>query len=265
MKKFLMPIAIVAICFLFDKKLGFVMMLAVAAYMIYANIPSYYAMKGNKAFAAGDNEVSLSWYKKAFDTGRASIMIKVSYAYVMMRAGMFEDAEKMLSALLTNKYIDSANRNVVKQYRSMALFKMGRCDEALEEAEEVFAEYKNTAMYGIIGYFRLMSDDITPEEKREFCEEAYEYNSDDRDIIDNMTLACILCGDYESAKKYADELIEKNPTFVEAFYHGAQVEYALGNKEKALEYLERTGECNRSAMTTVSEDEICRLMNKCKE
>lgn len=265
MKKFLIPIAIVAICFFFDKRLGFVMMLAVGAYMIYANVPSYYAMKGNKAFAAGDNDASLAWYKKAFDTGRASIMIKVSYAYVMMRAGMFEDAEKMLSALLTSKYIDSANRNAVKQYRSMALFKMGRCEEALEEAEEVFAEYKNTAMYGIIGYFRLMSDDITPEDKREFCEEAYEYNSDDRDIIDNMTLACILCGDYESAKKYADELIEKNPTFTEAFYHGAQVEYALGNKEKALEYLAMTEDCNRSAMTTVSEEEIAQLIEKCRE
>lgn len=265
MKKLLIPIAIVAVCFLFDKRVGFIMMLAAAAYMLYANVPSYYAMKGNKAFVAGDNDASLAWYKKAVDTGRAAIMIRVSYAYVMMRAGMFEEAEQLLSSLLTGKYIDAANRNAVKQYRSMALFKLGRCDEAVEEAEEIFAEYKNTAMYGILGYFKLMSDNITPEEKRAFCEEAYDYNSDDRDIIDNMTLACMLCGDYESAKKYADELIEKNPTFVEAFYHGAQVEYALGNRQQALEYLEMTDDCNRSAMTTVSEDEIQQLIKKCKE
>lgn len=264
MKGALIGIAAVALCFFIDRRLGFVVMAAVAAYIVYVNVPSFYASKGNKAFAAGDNDGALAWYKKAYDTGRASVMIKVSYCFVMMRAGRFEDAEAMLSALLANKHLDSAKRNVVKQYRCMALYKMGRTDEAMEDAEEVFAEYKNSSMYGILGYFKLMSDKIPVEEKRAFCEEAYEYNSDDRDIADNMAVACMLCGDYESAAEYSEKLIEKNPKFVEAYYHGAQAAYALGNKEKALEYLEMTEECSRSAMTTVSEKEIAELAAKCR-
>ncbi len=264
MKNALIPIAVVVVCFLIDKRLGFVVMAAVAAYIVYANVPSYYATKGNKAFVAGDNDAALAWYKKAYETGRASVMIKVSYCFVMMRAGMFEDAEAMLSAMLANKYLDSGKRNVVKQYRCMALFKMGRCDEALEEAEEVFEEYRNSSMYGILGYFRLMSDKYSLEEKKAFCEEAYEYNSDDRDIADNMTVVSMMCGDYEAAAEYAGKLIEKNPKFVEAYYHAAQAAYELGDKEGAFEYLEMTDECNRSAMTTVSEAEIEELKAKCQ-
>ncbi len=264
MKGVLIPIALVIICFIIDKRLGAAIMLAMCAYLIYANFPSFYASKGNKAFAAGDNDKALEWYKKAYDTGRANIMIKVSYCFVMMRAGLFEDAEAMLSSMLAQKRIDEAKRNVIRQYRCMALFKLGRCDEAMEEAEEVFEEYKNSSMYGILGYFKLMSDKIPTEEKRAFCEEAYEYNSDDRDITDNMTVACMLDGDYESALGYAKELIAKNPKFVEAYYHGAQAAYALGDKETALEYLEMTDECNRSAMTTVSEKEIAELKEKCR-
>jgi tetratricopeptide (TPR) repeat protein len=259
----LLPIAAVIICFIIDRRLGAAVMLAACAYVIYSNVPSFYATKGNKAFAAGDNDKALEWYKRAYDTGRASVMIRVSYCFVMMRAGLFEDAEAMLSSMLAQKSIDRTKRNVIKQYRSMALYKLGRCEEAEEEAEEVFAEYKNSSMYGILGYFKLMSDKISVEEKRAFCEEAYDYNSDDRDIIDNMTVVCMLDGDYESALEYAQKLIDKNPQFVEAYYHGAQAAYALGDMETALEYLERTADCTRSAMTTVSEEEIAELKEKC--
>lgn len=265
MKGALIPIAAVIICFIIDKRLGAAVLLAVCAYIIYSNVPSFYATKGNKAFAAGDNEGALAWYKKAYDTGRASVMIKASYCFVMMRAGLFEDAEAMLSSMLSQKRIDATSRNVLRQYRCMAKFKLGEYDEAMEEAEEVFAEYKNSAMYGILGYFKLMSDKISTEEKRAFCEEAYEYNSDDRDIADNMAVACMLGGDYESALKYSKELTDKNPKFVEAYYHGAQAAYALGDKKTAMEYLDKTKECSRSAMTTVSEEEIAALREKCRQ
>ena len=53
--------------------------------------------------------------------------------------------------------------------------------------------------------------------------------------------------------------MEGNPKFVEAYYHGAMIEKALGNYEKALEYLEKTPSCRWSAMTTVTKSEVEKL------
>ncbi|MGN1115602.1 MAG: hypothetical protein ACI4TH_03455, partial [Candidatus Ornithomonoglobus sp.] len=58
------------------------------------------------------------------------------------------------------------------------------------------------------------------------------------------------------AKKISDKVLEKQPKFVEAWYHGAQIDNKLGDYDGALEKIEKIKDCNRSFMTTVSEDEV---------
>ena len=56
--------------------------------------------------------------------------------------------------------------------------------------------------------------------------------------------------------------MEKNPSFVEAYYHSALIAEALGDTKRALEYLDKVDGCVRSAMTTVSEEQICELKER---
>jgi tetratricopeptide (TPR) repeat protein len=261
MFKYIVGIAAVVICFFVKPWLAAIVIALAVIYMIYSNIPSFYASAGNRAYQDGDYEGALAKYKKACDTGRAKLMIRTTYAFVLMRCGKFEEAENVLNSILALKALKPEQRALAEEYRCMVYYRTGRLEEALEDAEELFKSYKNSSMYGMLGYFKLISG-APLDEVRAFCEEAYEYNSDDRDIVDNMAIVCYKLGDYKAAKEYADELMEKNPSFVEAYYHSALIAEALGDTKRALEYLDKVDGCVRSAMTTVSEEQICELKER---
>lgn len=228
-------------------------------FLVYTYIPAFYASKGNQAFVAGDYAQARDWYKKAYDTGRAKIKLRASYAFLLLRTGAQEEAEQVLNSILMYKHLKPDDRNLSKQYRCMVYYKQGRLEEAMEDAIELFESgYKNTAMYGMIGYFMLLRQDPL-EETMEFCQEAYEFNNEDRDILDNLTMCYYRQGDYEQAEEISKEVIEGHPQFVEGFYHGAQIQMRLGNWEKAKEYARQIGSCRRSAMTTVSEEDVAAL------
>ncbi len=257
-------IIVLVIAFKIHFLLGIAAVALLILYGIYAVLPTYYEMNGNKAFAAGDYDGSKRWFKKAVDTNRAKIRTKVSYSAILLRTGDNDEAETILNGIIRTKGVKPDDKNHAKQQRCMVYYRQGRMDEAVEEANELFENgYKNTAMYGMIGYFKLLrGDDL--DETTAFCEEALAYNDDDRDIMDNLSICYYKKGDYKKAKELSDKIIEANPAFIEGYYHGAQISAKLGEKKKALEYLDKISECTRSYMTTVTEDEITALRNDIK-
>ncbi len=76
--------------------------------------------------------------------------------------------------------------------------------------------YRNSSIYGMLGYFKLLRNDDL-DETTKLCEEAYDYNSDDRDIKDNLSICYFRKGEYEKAEKISDELVGSAPNFVEVF------------------------------------------------
>jgi uncharacterized protein HemY len=51
---------------------------------------------------------------------------------------------------------------------------------------------------------------------------------------------------------------------LEGYYHGAQIAAAMGDYKKADEYLNKTDECKRTSMTTVTEKEVEDLKKEVK-
>lgn len=249
-------IILVVIAYKFNVLLGVGLTALLLAYGIYSLIPSLYVLKANKAYQIGDFEESKRWYKKAYDTNRAKINVKVSYAYILLRTGDTDEAEEVLNRIIRTKGVKPEQKNKARQQRCMVYYKQGRIDEALEEAYDIFdnGNYKNTTLYGMIGFFKILGDDI--DDAMKFCLEAYEYNSDDRDIIDNLSICYYKKGEYDKAKELSDKIISDNPQFVEAYYHGAQIAIKCGNYETAKEYLAKIPGCRWSNMTTVTHEEV---------
>ena len=255
----LIAIIIVVVAFKFNVLLGIAATALIAGYGIYRIIPSYYTMMGNKAFQIGDEKTARIWYKKAYDTGRTKITFKINYAYLLLRLGEADEAEKVLDPIIRVKSLPMAKKYPAKQQRCMVYYKQGRLDEAIEDAQSMMDEgFRTTQLYGMLGYFKLLRNDPV-DEVTAFCEEAYEYNSDDKDIKDNLSLCYYKGGKYEEAEKISDALVQSAPTFLEAYYHGAQIALKLGKRDKAKDYLEKIKDCRRSALTTVSEEEIEQL------
>lgn len=99
----------------------------------------------------------------------------------------------------------------------MVYYKQGRLDEAIEDAQSMMNEgYRNSSVYGMLGYFKLLRNDDL-DETTKLCEEAYDYNSDDRDIKDNLSICYFRKGEYEKAEKYLMNLSWRHLTLSRAF------------------------------------------------
>lgn len=220
---------------------------------IRAVLPTVYAAKAGRAYAEGDIAKAVDYYKKAAKSGKAEY--KINYALMLMRGGDFKNAETVFNAVVLDNTVAAGDKLKAKLYRSILYEKTDRLSEALEDAEEAFERMKNTLSYGVLGYLRQKKGGA----ELDFCLEAYDYNSDDRDICDNLVIAYIRSGDLEKAAEAAKELREKFPTFLEAFYRSAVIENMLGRKSEAQKYLESAISCKRNLLTTVSEEEINEL------
>ena len=261
MLKYVVLGVVIFLCYNISPILGTIAVTLTLAYILYANIPTFYSIKGKKAINEGNYEKALLAFKKAVDTKRASGAIHLSYGMLLLRCGHPEDAVSVFNSIILYSKSKDNIKNQAKQYRVLAYHKLGQTEDALEEAQEIFESYKNTISYGLLCYLKLANnqpiDEVLP-----LCEEAYDYNSDDRDIVDNLTLAHIRKGNYEKAKELVDSMLEKFPSFTEAYYHGAVVYKKLGDINKARELLNAIQEnCRRTYLTTVSLEEIEELKN----
>ncbi len=256
---FLVGILIVVIAWKFNVLLGIAVLVALLAYLVYSNIPTMYMTKGNMAYQAGNEDEALVWYKKAYDTGKTNIKFKSSYAYLLLRNGKADEAEAILDPIIRVKSLEPNKKNMAKQQRCMVYYKQGRLDEALEEAMEMYESgYKTTNLYGMLGFFMLLANKPL-DETLKICEEAYDFNSENRDILDNLSLCYYKMGRYEDAEKISDKLMESETEFVEGFYHGAQIALKLGKMDKARGYMSKIDSAKRSSMTTVSIEEVEKL------
>ena len=230
-------------------------------YMIYKGRPSYYRIKGRNFYTTGDYESAKRAFEKALQSGMSNPEIYMEYSHILMMMGEFDDAERALNNLLCNKVENSLRGRAVIQ-RCLCYFNNNNFDEAYKDASELYDDgYRSIDLYGFLGMLKLINDPKS-DETFDFCVEAYEYDDENRDICDNMVLAYYNKGEYDRAKELSDELTEEYPQFVEGWYHAAQIDIALNDYESALEKLDKIGECKRSAMTTVSDDEINNLKDE---
>lgn len=232
-------------------------------YLLYKTIPVFMALKANVYFSEGKYRKSAELYKKINKRNKVKFNFRFSYGCALMRTGDFDGAEAVFNSIIRDKVnIKENERNQAKQQRCMVYMKQGRLSDAMEEAEELFdGGYKNSFMYAMIGYFKMLNNepqsDITA-----FCEEGYKYNSDNRDIMDNLSICYYKEGKYEKAKEISQKLMKLNPTFAEAYYHGAQIAIRCNDYDRARELIKGIDKCNMSAMTTVTRDEIKEMKRK---
>lgn len=213
--------------------------------------PDFCITKARRVYRK-DPEKALRWFARA-EKFKLNIKQMEIYAYYLMREGKVEKSEEIYQKLLKAPLNPQLRLKVRSEY-AVLLTKTNRVDEAIEELEDVAVHYTNTMTYGSLGYCYLLKDSVR--KAVNFNKEAYDFNSDDPVILDNMTQLYIKLGDYEKAKKYADEMIEKKPYFAEAYYDSAYVYLMLGDIDRAKELIEDAKCCNITFMSTVKADEI---------
>ncbi len=248
---FVAVVYLIITAFQFHIAAGIGAILAVLAYGYFKWYADFCVTKA-KAEYAKDPEKAFMWFERAEKRGM-NIGQMEAYAYYLLREGRVEQSEAIYNKLLSQN-VKPELRLKLRADLAVLLMKTGRVDEAIDELEEITLNYTNTTTYGTLGYLYLLKNNRRKAE--EYNKEAYDYNSDDPVILDNMVQLYIKMGKYEQAKTYGDKLVEKKPYFIEAYYDTAFVYMKLGDFETAEEILEKGKDCRITFMSTVKEDEV---------
>ncbi len=230
---------------------GIAALIAIFAYGYFKWFSSFCVTKARSVYRK-DPEKALKWFERA-EKHKMNIGQMQIYAYYLLREGKVEKSEEIYKKLLSAGLKPELRLKVRSDY-AVLLLKTGRIDEAIAELEEITVHFTNTTTYGTLGYLYLLKDSVR--KAVNYNKDAYDYNSDDPVILDNLTQLYIKLSDYNEAKKYADEMLAKKPYFVEAYYDAAYVYMKLGDISRAKELIEDAKCCRITFMSTVKEEEL---------
>jgi len=236
-----------------------VALIFVLIYGVY-EIPTFLVMKGNKLYEEGNSELAFKYFNKAYKSGRLRGTYAIYYGYLLLKEGKFDEGGNILKEIIDNPKYSFADKRSAKCNYALYLWKKDKLDEAIALLEDVIKEYKNSTVYGTLGYFYILKNDL--EKALEFNLEAYDFNDSDRVIADNLGYLRYLLGEYDESEKIYKKLIKQDPKTPVVYYNYAKVCEALGDLEKAHYMLNRALHLKFSALSTISKNEVERYKNE---
>lgn len=216
---------------------------------------TYAKLKYNR----GDIDGAEKLYSKAFKKGTPSPDHQLFYGYILLRKGKLEKARQVLGVASMSKAKPLLKARI-KAMRALVTWKEGDIDTAIEMLEEVIAEFKNTAIYQDLGLLYILKGD--KEKALKFNLEAYDFNSDDNVIMDNLAEAYALCGEMDKSEETYEKLLEREPRFAEAYWGYGELLIKKGEREKGLELIRKSLEKRITFLSILQKEEIEELIKK---
>lgn len=257
LKKALLGLVIPAIAIVIAGR--FNIWLGIAAFLIYIAILLYlsrvmiFTLIGSRNYALGQIEKALTWLRRAHETKRSDVKGSVFYAYILLKSGKLKESEEIFQKLLKDNS-STPDTPYIKSNMALALWKKGELDAATEMLKEVIKTYKTTSVYGSLGYLLILKGDL--EKALQFNLEAYEYNSTDKVILDNLGQNYYLLGMYDKAAEIYEPLTGQSPTFPEPYYNFGLLLDKKGEHEKALEMIRKSLNQKFTYLSSIGKDEV---------
>lgn len=193
-------------------------------------------------------------YKKSMAKGCDIPNYKLAYGVLLLKKGEFEKARDLFSGVLISAPSKGNIKIIAKINLSIAYWKLGEVDTAIEMLEEVYAKFRNGRLYETMGYILLENGDL--DKALEFNLEALDYDDENPIILDNLGQTYYRLGQKEKAKEYFEKAEELRDNQVDILYHLGCVYMEEGKKELAKEKLKKALECDITPLNSVSRSEI---------
>jgi tetratricopeptide (TPR) repeat protein len=251
--KFLVPVGVIILLFNLNFTYGLLGLAVYIIYIIYNGLPGMYFGRARVSYAKGDMEGAKAMLERCIRTQRAPTGALISYSYLLLRMGFTDKADEAVQELL-KKELKPHEKIGVKTNYALILWKKGELDEAIKLLTELYDEGKNSTIYESLGYLLILKGDL--DRAVEFNKEAYEYDSSNKIIMDNLGQSYYLKGDYISAKDIYEKLMDLSPEFPEPYYYYGGVLMELGKFEKALETVKKALDYDFTNMNTISKEEV---------
>lgn len=250
-------IALIYIGFRINFLAGLGIIVLILAWGVFANRSIIYATRANIAFSRGDEQNAIRLMEKAYKAKRAMPDHLAGYAYLLNKTGKVEEAEKLMKELLAKKLPDPM-RLQASVSLATSYWLLGKQEEAYQLLQEFYPDMKSTKLYGTLGYYKLLrGEDL--EETLAFNLEAYDYNSDDLTIIDNLAQNYYFLGRYEEAREMYEKVMEKNPRNADSYYYYALTLQSLGKLDEAREQISKALDREFALISSLTKDDVERL------
>jgi tetratricopeptide (TPR) repeat protein len=251
--KFFVPVGIIVLLFNLNVSYGLSGIAVYLIFLFYNGLPGLYFGKARASYAKGDMESAKKMLEKSIKTGRASTAVLISYSYLLLRMGFTDKADEVIQVLLDKKLKPNEEVGVKSNY-ALILWKKGKLDEAIALLTELYEKAKNSTVYESLGYLLILKGDL--DKAIEFNKEAYDYDSGNNIITDNLGQSYYLKGDYISAKRIYEKLMELTPEFPEPYYYYGSVLMELGKFEEALGMVKQALDYDFTSMNTITKEEV---------
>lgn len=255
--KFLLYVAIpVLAIYLLFRLSPFAGVIGIVAWIllgVYFSRVLFYRIRGQSEYQKGNLKGAAEWFGKAAGAKNASMQIKISYGFILLKSGQLAEAEKVLTDCV-KKSTSSDDKNYAKSNLALVLWKKGNLDEAISMLEEVIKEYKTTAIYGSLGYLLIEKGDL--DEALKFNLEAWDYNPDNAIILDNLAHLYHLRGEMDKAGEIFAKLHAKEPRFPEAFYDYGKYLEDMDKPQEAAGMYRKALSCTFSFNSTITKEHV---------
>lgn len=250
---YLIFIGATIISFLYNPIFGLILLSIGIVILLILNRANILMLMGLKQYNKENKSKAFRLLKSAHLSSAGKMINSYNYAYLLLRDGRTDDAKSAIKYALMRPNVTTAETYQGKEILSMIYYRLGQYAKATDTMQSVFENYKNSNVYGSLGYYKILANASDAEK---FALEAYDYNSKDKVILDNLVQLYYEKGDYKTAKKYSDEALALTQTGIETYYHAGLVNKALSNNSDAVECFKKALSFTPSFLTTVTVTEI---------
>lgn len=254
--KIVAVVVIIVMAFNIHWLLGVLLIVLIVGYFVYGNRSILYAQRGNVAYMKGDEAKALELLGKAAQIRGALPQHQIGYGFLLLKASRLEEAEqvfqKVIAGTKTREDELKAQVNLATAY-----WLKGNRQEAIALLEQVYETFKTTIVYGNLGYMKILNGDLDDALALNLA--AYEYNEDDKTVLDNLAQNYYMLGRFEEAAEMYDKLMEKSPKYAESFYFHALTLKQLGRLAEAREQSVQALDKKLALIPAITREEVEQL------
>ena len=142
-------------------------------------------------------------------------------------------------------------------------WKCGNLDLVIEMTEEAMVDFKNTNLYQNLGLMYVLSGD--GQKALEFNKQAFEYNSDDLIIMDNLAESYAMVWDTAQAQELYEKLLEQEPHFPEPYNSYGKMLCSMGEKERGIELIEKSLEKRFTYLSVLQKEDVEKMLEEARK
>ncbi|MFQ7001710.1 MAG: tetratricopeptide repeat protein, partial [Clostridium sp.] len=230
----------------------------IVIFILYTKRYIVYAFQGSKAYNMKNFTYALERYRKSVKVSGCKGAIVTSYLIVEIKYGKPSLALDYINKNMNNKKFDEATKYSMSVSKAIALWKENMALDSLNLLKDLLKTSENTYAYETLTTLLIMNKNY--DEALEYIKKGLDYNKDSNVLLSNEAEVYYKLGNFQKSEELFKPLIESKVNFAEPYYYTGLLAKERGEREKAIELLEKVIDCNDSLLTTVSKEETQEIL-----